>query len=243
MITRILSFFAFSLAIQVNAQSLVLIDPVTTVTGTLAELGTTGELVADWDVQNISDNTLSVRCYRSVIEQVAGSENYFCWGVCFTSATNISPVQAAQIMDAGQINNTFYAHYRANGNAGQTTVKYCFFDNANPSDEACHTVTYCVDMDECVVSVEENALAGAELGVYPSVLSGIGKFSYSLPAAYRAAQMEIFNTAGQLIESIQLNNNNGIVILDGQDFAPGAYMVRVSANGTILGNTRFAVSH
>jgi hypothetical protein len=243
MTTRIFLFFAFSLAIQANAQSLVLIDPVTTVTGTLAELGTTGELVAAWDVQNISDNTLSVRCYRSVVEQVAGSENYFCWGVCFTSATNISPVQAAQVMDAGQINNTFYAHYRANGNPGQTTVKYCFFDNANPGDEACHTVTYCVDMEECVVSVNENVLSGAELGVFPSVLSGIGKFTYTLPAAYRTAQMDIFNTAGQQVESVQLNNNNGIVILDGQDFAPGAYIVRVSANGAILGNTRFAVSH
>jgi hypothetical protein len=146
-------------------------------------------------------------------------------------------------MDAGQINNTFYAHYRANGNAGQTTVKYCFFDNANPSDEACHTVTYCVDMEECVVTVNERELFGAELGVYPSVLSGIGKFTYTLPAACRTAQMDIFNTAGQQVESVQLNANNGIVILDGQDFATGAYVVRVSTNGTILGSTRFAVTH
>lgn len=243
MTTRILFFLAFSLTIQVNAQSLELIDPVSTVTGTLAELGTTGELVAAWDVQNISANTLSVRCYRSVIAEVSGSENYFCWGVCFTSTTNISPVQVAQVMGPEQVNDTFYAHYRANGNPGQTTVKYCFFDNANPTDEACHTVTYCVDMAECVLSVEESGRDRAELGIYPSVMSGLGKLTYTLPAGLREAQAEIISQTGQMVRTIKLTNTNGLVILDGAEWSSGVYLVRVISSGYLLGTARFVVAH
>jgi len=228
--------------IVAKAQSLSLIDPVSTVVGTLAELGTNGELVADWSVQNISNNALSVRASRNVISEVAGSENYFCWGVCFTSEVNISPAQIAQQMPAGSTNDTFYAHYRANGYAGQTEVEYCFFDANNTADRSCHRVLYCVDVAECVVSVSELDSESTNLEIFPNALSGLGKISYSLPLGLRKGQIDIFSTTGQLVKSVQLNSREGLVLIHGSDFANGTYMVRLSSADVVHQFSRLLIA-
>lgn len=234
---------ALLVAGSVSSQSLQLINPVTVVQATLEEVGENGELVADWHVQNISENNLSVRCYRNVTQEVPGSENYFCWGVCFTSATDISPVQIAQQMPGGSVNDSFYAHYRPNGNPGQTTVEYCFFDNQNPDDKVCQVVTYCADMEECVVGINRVESAFAELTIAPSVLSGFGKIQYTLPAGARSAEAEIYSLTGQVVQRFNLTGPSGVVLINGQDLTNGAYILRVRESGRVVGTTRLIVAH
>jgi len=228
---------------QTHAQSLELLNPVAIVSQTLEEVGPLGEMVADWHVQNISNNTLSVRCSRNVMQEVSGSENYFCWGVCFTATTDVSPVQIAQSMPGGSVNDTFYAHYRPNGNVGQTTVEYCFFDNGNSEDRICQLVTYCADMEECVVGIRETASHQPGLTIAPSLLSGIGKVVYSLPEGMRSAEIEIFSASGQIVQRAVVTGQNGMILLNGQDFSNGVYLVRLKAQGQLLGFSRLVVSH
>lgn len=234
---------ALCLTVQVaTAQSLENLNPVSQVSGTLAELGNTGNLVAGWNVQNSSSSEISVRAYRNVLEAMQGSENYFCWGVCFTSAVNISPLQAAILMGPGETNDSFYAHYKPNGNPGQAIIEYCFFNAADESDKVCHTVYYCVDVD-CVVGVGESALGKAELGVFPNPLTGMGKLAYRLPAGATKGIVSIFSITGQRITEISVESAEGVIILNAADFENGMYSAELRSDGIPVFSSRFVVSH
>lgn len=226
----LLSFLALSTILS-NAQSLSIIEPVNIVTGTVAELGTTGELVAAWDVQNISDNFLEVRASRNVISAVSGSSNYFCWGVCFGAETNISPISTNQDMNGGDINSTFYAHYISAGNPGVTEVEYCFFNSANPSDRTCQSVQYCVDA-ECIVSVE-NPTSEIEFSeLYPNPLVGLGSIKYHFNNTPSAdTKLVIYNMVGKVVKETRITSKDGVLLINGQDFESGIYLYSLITNG------------
>lgn len=212
------------------AQSLVSINPVNLANGTLAEIGASGNLEVAWAMQNMSANSLSVRCRREIISAVPGSTNYFCWGVCFQESTDVSPVGVAVPMAAEQTNNSFFGHYKPNGNAGQSTIRYCFFDNNNPTDEFCETVTYCVDVANCIVGVEENAGAKLE-AVSPNPTSGMTVLRYTLPSASKSAQVVVYSITGALVKSESLISRQGMVVFDAGELGAGVYLIGVSVDG------------
>ena len=227
-------------SITTNAQSLALLEPMTQVDGTVAELGATGELVAEWGVQNISENFLEVRAKRSVQQNVQGAINYFCWGVCFDENTNISPVSVNQDMNAGDINHTFYAHYRPQNNPGEAIIQYCFFDAANPADETCQTVTYCVD---CEQSVAEQSLE-IEVGeIYPNPLKGLGSISYNLPSTPKNAKFVIYNMVGEVVKESAVTSKSGILFINGTDFESGIYLYSIQMDGKSSAMKKLVVAH
>jgi hypothetical protein len=228
------------LTITINAQSLALLEPMTQVNGTVAELGATGELVAEWGVQNISENFLEVRAKRSVQQNVQGAINYFCWGVCFDENTNVSPVSVNQDMNAGDINHTFYAHYRPQNNAGEAIIQYCFFNAADPTDETCQTVSYCVD---CVQSVSE-LNTEIEVGeIYPNPLKGLGSISYNLPSTPKNAKFVIYNMVGEVVKESAVTSKNGILFINGADFESGIYLYSIQMDGKSSAMKKLVVAH
>jgi hypothetical protein len=226
--------------IVTTAQSLALIEPMTQVNGTVAALGATGELVAEWGVQNISENFLEVRAKRAVQQNVQGAINYFCWGVCFDENTNVSPVSVNQDMNAGDINNTFYAHYRPQNNAGEAIIQYCFFNAADPTDETCQTVTYCVD---CIQSVAEQSL-DIEVGeIYPNPLKGLGSISYNLPSTPKNAKLFIYNMVGEVVKESTITSKNGVILINGADFESGIYLYSIQMDGKASAMKKLVVAH
>jgi len=222
------------------AQSLTLLEPVTQVNGTVAELGATGELIAEWGVQNISQNFLEVRAKRSVQQNVQGAINYFCWGVCFDENTNISPISVSQDMNAGDINNTFYAHYRPQNNAGEAIIQYCFFDAADPTDETCQTVSYCVD---CTQSVTEQSM-DIEVGeIYPNPLKALGSISYNLPSTPKNAKLFIYNMVGEVVKESTITSKNGVILINGADFESGIYLYSIQMDGKASAMKKLVVAH
>lgn len=218
------------LTISLSAQSLVSINPVNLSNGTLAEIGAAGNLEVAWAMQNISSNSLSVRCRREIISAVPGSTNYFCWGVCFQESTDISPVGVAVPMAAEETNNSFFGHYKPNGNVGQSTIRYCFFDNNNPSDEFCETVVYCVDVANCAVGVEENVTAKLE-SVSPNPTSGMTVLRYTLPSNSKSADLVMYSMTGALVRTESLISRQGMVVFDATEFASGVYFIGITVNG------------
>lgn len=227
-------------AAGMNAQSISLIDPINVVSGTLAEIGN-GELEADWSVQNISESTLAVRARRNVGQEVSGSANYFCWGVCFGEEVNVSPTAVNQTMAPGAINNTFYAHYRPNNNAGQTIIEYCFFDANNPADQICQTVNFCVDA-ECLVGVAENTQAGTFTDIYPNPVNGMAKLSYQFISRPENAKFKIYNVVGALVKESNIATQSGMILFHSDDFNNGVYVVVLEENGQVVDTQKLVIS-
>lgn len=236
--------FLLTLTPIFHSQSLELINPVTTVTGTLAQIGTTGELEASWSVRNISDSTNTVRAKRVVQSAVAGSTNYFCWGVCFQETTDVSPLGVSVPMAAGTINTSFYAHYRPNGNAGQTAIQYCFFNRYDETDQVCNTVYFCVDQ-QCVLSAEELSMQNHQLGeFYPNPASGLTTIQYQHKQSdLEGLNIEIYDQSGRLVKSSPLNTQSGVVLFDTHELESGAYVCMIKSRSQYLGVRPLVVVH
>ena len=215
-----LVFFGLVLSfLGMSAQSMELVNPAVQVNATAATLTGAGEMVAEWPVTNISDVQISVKCSRSVIAEVAGTSNYFCWGVCYGETTNVSLL--AQTIQASDTNHTFYAHYKPLGNPGQTIIRYCFFNTANPADQACQNVSFCYESD-CAMEVSEQNSTKFEL-VGSNPLKGLSFINYRLHAGETQGQLLITNLQGELVKKSVVKGNSGSILLNAQDFASGIY--------------------
>ncbi len=232
-------FFPF---LTSKSQSIGFINPTSQVEGTLASLGPLGELVAEWHVQNISDSFIEVRARRNVISAVQGSTNYFCWGVCFTETTNVSPMSQAQDMNPNQINTSFYAHYKPQGNAGVTTIEYCFFNAANEADQTCQTVQYCVDA-ACIVGIEETS-NDIQLGeVSPNPVKTIASIPYTISGSAKNAKFVVYDMVGKVVKESALSNKSGMILINGVEFETGVYLYTIIADGKSVSTKRMIVSH
>lgn len=215
-------------------------NPVDMVEGTLAEIGQNGELEVAWAMQNISSSSLTVRCRREVLSAVPGSTNYFCWGVCFQESTDVSPVGAAVPMNANAINNSFYGHYKPNGNAGQSTIRYCFFNMDNPADEVCHTVNYCADV-ACLVGISEGEQPELS-SMSPNPASAMTSFTYRLPKGATDGRLVIYSLTGAVVRNESLISREGMIMMNAADFANGVYFVTVVADGVASNMQKLVVS-
>ncbi|MEY3849947.1 MAG: hypothetical protein RJA38_388 [Bacteroidota bacterium] len=225
-----LLFFGLALfGMNASAQTMELVNPVSQVIGDASTLSGAGEMVAEWPVTNISSSSISLKCSRSVISEVAGTSNYFCWGVCFGETTNVSLI--SQTILPSDTNHTFYAHYKPLGNPGETLISYCFFNTANPSDQACQTVSFCYE-SVCPVGVSEGTDVALNLaGSNP--LRGLSFINYSLGTGETQGQLLITNTQGELVKKSTIMGNTGSILLNAQDYAAGIYnFTLMTAKGT-----------
>jgi len=215
-----LLFFGLALSfVGMSAQTMELVNPVAQVNATAATLTGAGEMVAEWPVTNISNASISLKCSRSVVSEIAGTSNYFCWGVCFGETTNVSLI--SQTILPSDTNHTFYAHYKPLGNPGETLITYCFFNTANPSDQACQTVSFCYE-SVCPISVEEEQNAKFEL-VGSNPLKGLSFINYRLHAGETQGQLLVTNLQGELVKKVLVKGNSGSILLNAQDYAAGVY--------------------
>ena len=221
--------FVFSSLLLVSylgfSQSVELVNPVTNVEATAATLTGAGEMVAEWPVTNITSGAVAIKARREVVSEIAGSQNYFCWGVCYDVNTNLSVL--SQTIQAQDTNYTFYAHYKPLGNVGQTDINYCFFNTANTTDMACHTVHYCF---ECTVDVQEtvnHSLAMTLQGANP--IHGLTFLNYQLPTGQNQGKLVVYDLAGNLVKTATVKGNSGSVLLTSEDFASGIYLVQIQS--------------
>lgn len=209
-------------------QSATLVNPVTNVEATAATLTVAGEMVAEWPVANLTNNAVSIKCLREELSLTQGTQNYFCWGVCYGETTNVSVL--AQNILPGDTNNTFYAHYKPLGNIGQSDINYCFFNTADPTDRACHTVHYCF---ECLVETQEFENETKQISFQgENPLQGLGLFNYTLPQ--ESGYFTLTDMSGNRVRQMNLNASVGQILLDANELSCGMYLVTlISGSSTI----------
>ena len=152
---KILIFFSlFAFGFSVSAQSLV-VSGDTLITG-----DPNVQLKSYLTVANISNKTIDVRCRITPISNTGTSnptpaEFSFCWGgACYGSGTDTSLQLVTLTSGQFVVYPDAPAHsgyYDAFGLSSTGKIEYCFYDDANPTDETCFTVTFVA-----VTGIEEN---------------------------------------------------------------------------------------
>ena len=236
----ILLFFVLS-AITLIGQSqfIELHNEVNTVMGT--STNTTEIISAHWDVINISGTERDIRCRREIIQSVSGADHQFCWGeICGPWSTgNELSTEIVNLAD-GDSSFSFYCKYRHNGNPGQSIARFCWFDAADPTNQLCYDVNFCVDQ-ACIIGVEEFENK-AQIQILGNPVSGLSGISYQFATQPSNAELAIYNATGQLVESRSISSAQGIAIIDANQFSNGVYTCKLNENGRAVGIQRMVVS-
>lgn len=109
------------------------------------------------DVENTSDESITVEVRRVVHEELDESSNYFCWGTCYSPSVDTSLIKVT--LDAGEVTSEFYGDYEPHGNVGTTRISYFFYDETNHDDVVeveVHFVTQVDNSSSITLSTEDH---------------------------------------------------------------------------------------
>jgi hypothetical protein len=223
------------------AQSIEMIEPTSCVLGNISNTDDF-EIDAHWDVINTSSESKVIRVRREIVSEIGGSRNKFCWGpLCYNWDTDESPTAENLLVTipAGATNSTFSCYYQHQNYPGQTTVRYCFFDHNYPSDETCWNVNFAVDVD-CVVGIQEYENAGVLELNGPNPVSNTTSFVFSQNG--ENARFEMINLLGEVVKTAPVSNNQGMVMIDAQDFENGTYVCNLIVDGAVSSSIRIVIA-
>ncbi len=174
-------------------------------------------------VENISNNNLNVKVKKTEISVIPGTENSFCWSMCYDTSVLVSPHYIT--IPAHSINSDdFYGEYYPKGHLGTSIIRYTFFDMNNTTDSASMIAVYVATP----VGIEELA-ENNNILLYPNPTSGITNLNVDLGKDFT---IEIFNSLGAKVLQENIISNS----IDLSLLPEGIYYYRIKENNQIKTN-------
>ena len=217
-------FFVFAFGFSVSAQSL-LVTGDTLITG-----NPNVRLTSYLNVKNLANKTIDVRCRMTPIINVATTDLQFCWaGVCYPVGTLVSGLTAS--LTSGQLvmfpdMPAHSGYYDAFGLSSIAKAEYCFYDDADSTDETCFTVTF----DATTTAVEDKYLSEKISNFYPNPSKD---YTHIIYTAKEKCTIAIVDILGNQIKTITLNQVGNQKIFIG-DLPNGMYFGRITTDGNLL---------
>ena len=191
-------------------------------------------------VTNNSTGALGIQAKKVINEgdTLPGTENTFCWGVCYPPFVYVGPVVVT--IEAGASDDQFDGDYSPKGVPGKSTISYVFFVTDNPNDSVGFTVVY----NASPLGLEDHAFSGSYVSdAYPNPAASKVSIDYVLPNDTYNATVTISNLLGAKVRSISLTGNTGRVEVPVFDFENGIYFYTVVAENRLIGTRKFVVRH
>lgn len=234
----VFAFLTATLTTQLNAQIVVLDESGNVVTGDTLE--TTGLISEDpvavhASIVNASGSTKSLMCTRAYIQQPAGMTCSFCWDLCYPSHVDTS--SGAIVLAGGDTTNLFISDAHPNFNNGIMLVRYTFYEEGNPSNNAVLYVRYLIGQ----VGVEEQVAQYTFSGAYPNPAKDFVNFNYEIPGGIHA-ELEIYDLSGKKVKNIALLNEDSHIKADVSSLISGVYFYTLYLNGKAVLTKRLVVS-
>lgn len=205
---------------------------------TAYDLASVAEIVVELDVTNNSSNSIDVKVKKIVNYAVEGTDNTFCWGLCFAPFVYESPDSI--VIAAGATNDVdFSGHYNPYNIDGETSVSYVFFDEDNPVDSIMATVIFTT----LETGIGDNYKTSYNLSKpYPNPATGIVKFDYNLPNQ-QSASVKIYSLIGSLVGEVELNSTMGTINYDTEKLEEGFYFYSLFAGNEKIKSGKFVIKH
>jgi len=194
------------------------------------------EILSHVFVTNTTANTVRVKVKKVEIVVLDGTMNLLCWGLCFDPTVYVSPDPIE--IGAGITNNSdFSGHYIPGGIIGISTIRYVFFNDANPSDSVCFNVDY--DTYPQGISKQSDITS---TNAYPNPANNSVNFSCSVPQD-SDAKLIIRNLLGTVVRDVDINSKSGKLSLNTSDLADGVYFYSVIVNGNPQFTKKLVIRH
>lgn len=163
---------------------------------------------------------------RSYQNNLGSTNNQFCWEMCYAITTALSP-DTITINGGDTLKNTFYTHFWANGNEGDYTIRYTFFEADNESNENYVDITY---RAKKTVSIKNNE-AAVSVKVYPNPATDFINIEYN---ALEDGKISLFDITGKKITEQVLKASNKISQLEISQLNSGIYFYTVVSNNKTI---------
>lgn len=189
-------------------------------------------------IENSSSNTLDVKVRRITEDTVPGTQNYFCWEQCYEPQVSESPT--AMTMTAGMQTDFFYADYKPRGNAGVSTLVYCFYDANNEADSTCATVRFSASPTGI-----QDVFMGDESGIsesYPNPAKTVAKINYALKAGWQKAEVVVYSMLGSKVRELKLKQDQGTLKLDVSTLPSGMYFYSLMVDDKAINTKKMLVT-
>ena len=185
-------------------------------------------------VTNNSSDTLNVLCKKVEISLIPGSENTFCWDACYPPNIYVSlgPLAIAP----GETNTAFIGEYKPLTFAGQSIIRYVFFDQNNTNDSVCFQSLY----QAYPLGVEDQKGLAALSSAYPNPATIQASFNYSVESGINA-NLTVRNILGSTVKEVYLSGV-GVARISILDLSEGIYFYSLVVNGQTLSTRKLVVS-
>ena len=195
-----------------------------------------GEYIQHMQLKNLTSDDLNVIVEKEVVEDLEGTSNFFCWGMCFSPDVFVSPnpvtVAANSVTNEDAL--SFHAYFEENV-YGKVWMKYSAYDERHPDDR----VTINVVFNKSGVGVRE-AVAVNFGQAYPNPASSVVNFDYNINSSDRAS-VSVYNLLGQEVRNQQLNSLQGRLSVSVADLNEGIYFCKLFVNGCAVKTEKFVV--
>lgn len=190
------------------------------------------------DVKNNGTAAIEAKVKKIVNagDTLAGTTNYFCWGMCFLPTTYVSPNIITIAPD--QVISDFYGDYNPNMVIGVSRVTYVFFDQNNVNDSVAVTVEY----NASPASVGDLISSGVRMSeAYPNPAVNLVNIDYELPQSARKASVVVTNMVGCRVKEVALTNLSGKASVTISDLRNGIYFYSLVVDDQFLMTRKFVV--
>lgn len=182
-----------------------------------------------FDVVNLTEDTLIAWAARENISLVSGSDNYFCFGNCFDSATDTC-VYGLDLNPKDTLKNEFSAHYTPKGNAGTSLIKYSVYVEDKLSDLTAVYVRF-----NAVTGVKNNSMSEVSLNAYPNPASDNVTIAYQLPQGNMApAYLVVKNLIGKTVMTVPMPQASEKMMINVSELTAGVYFYSIEQNSRAL---------
>ena len=203
-----------------------------------------GEMLQDMQIHNLTGEAIDVIIEKEEADLVEGTQNYFCWGSCYTPSVFVSPRPVAVEAGATTAVGDLSFHHQidpemscdpTNFLVGTSIVRYYAYPFGNEDDRACVEVWFAYNAEGVVENVVCN------FGhAYPNPATSTVRFDYSLTSADKAS-VSVYNLLGQEVMTQQINSLQGAVTLSVADLNEGIYFCNLFVNGQAVKTEKFVV--
>lgn len=241
-IITLLSIGFFTWSAQAQGIEIYLIDEAVDVSGTIITIDGPDEgMHQDFDVKNVSGGTLNLRIERLKIIELAGTEDYLCWGAnpltgaCYSSSL-VSPENPFVSPDPSDMENDsigwLSTHHSTLGYSGCAQYRYFVIDETGARLDS-------VDVMFCsTVSIEEEKLS-VQVKAYPNPVSSV--LNINLQNGAQNVRFELVNVIGESL--VLINLNEGLNTINVEKLPNGIYFYSIVKNGTILETKKLMIRH
>lgn len=195
------------------------------------------------DVKNTSGNSLDVKIKRFETSVPSGTENYFCWFVCYAAQNSgiyyewpvngMSAYNHKRTIPGGASDTNFFAHHVPNGICQSATYRYVAYDGNNTNDSAYIDIVF--DVTVGTNDIEKTNINAKE---YPNPTSDVLMISLNeLPSD---ANLVVSNMVGAIVKRQSITNLT--TRLNTEDLSNGVYFYTIKSKNAVLVTRKFIVS-